>query len=163
MPPAVAGFVCVPIDVSLYNELVLRVGKPDADVASYVEHAVESYLDRTKDDEWSGAYEAWKESRKPAEDLRKRYGDPDKGFYWTPLFLPNGTKLLMQYGGKSHEAEIRHEKICFAAKEVSSPSVLASTIAGGTSRNAWRDLHIKRPTDLEFRLADELRREGARK
>lgn len=157
------GFVCVPIDVSLYNELVLRVGNPDTDVVGYIEHAVESYLDRTKDDEWSEAYEAWKESRKPAEELRKRFGDPDKGVHWTPLFLPNGTKLSMQYGGKSYEAEIRHEKIFFGGtKEVSSPSVLASMIADGTSRNAWRDLHIKRPADLEFRLADELRREGAR-
>ena len=69
----------------------------------------------------------------------------------------------MLYGGKMHEAEIRHEQIFLGSQEIASPSILASTIAGGTSRNAWRDLRIKRPTDIEFRLADDLRREGARK
>jgi len=157
-----SAFVCVPIPVSLYNELVLRAGNPQCDITPIIEHAVESYLDRTRDDQWSDAYEAWKESCEASVEDRKRFGDPEKGLHWTPLFLPNGTKLSMQYGGKRHDAEIRHEKIFFGTEEISSPSVLASTIAAGTSRNAWRDLLIKRPADLEFRLADELRREGPR-
>jgi hypothetical protein len=79
------------------------------------------------------------------------------------LFLPNGTKISMLYGGKSHDAEVRHDKILLGNEEISSPSLLASKIAGGTSRNAWRDLRIKRPTDMEFTLTDDLRRVGARK
>jgi hypothetical protein len=39
-----------------------------------------------------------------------------------------------------------------------SPSEFANQVAGGTNRNAWRDLWIKRPHDSEFHLADDLRR-----
>lgn len=156
-------YVCVPVSNSLYNELVLRIGSPYADVNSYIEHAIQTYLDRTADDEWSEAYEAWKESDAEREAFVKHYGPTDKGYYWTPLFLPNGTRISMLYGGETHEAEIRHEQIFMGDKTFSSPSLLASHIANGTSRNAWRDIRIKRPTDMEYRLADELRRSGGRK
>jgi hypothetical protein len=151
------------MNASMYSELVLRVGDPDRDVTYLIEHAVRTFLDRTEDDEWSEVYTIWKESQKPADDVRQRVGDPTKGVHWTPLFLPNGTKISMPYGGTTHDAEIRHEKIFLGDEEIASPSLLASRIAGGTSRNAWRDLRIKRPTDIEYRLADDLRREGARK
>lgn len=156
-------FVCVPLDSSLYNELVIRVGDPNRDVAGFIDHAVRSYLERTEDDQWSEAYDAWKYRKKPTEDFCRKHGDPNKGVHWTPLFLPNGTKIQMLYAGKFYDSEVRHEKILLGNEEISSPSVLASKIAAGTSRNAWRDLRIKRPTDPEFRLADDLRREGARK
>ena len=35
---------------------------------------------------------------------------------------------------------------------------LARAIANNTSRNAWRDLMVKRPHDESWRLAEELRR-----
>lgn len=156
-------FVFIPIPSHLYNELVLRIGHPNADVASYVEHAVQTYLDRTEEDDWSDAYKLWKEQSEPAAEFRARFGDPDKGYYWTPLFLPNGTRIMMPYGGQTYEAEIRHERILLGDEEMTSPSVLASHLANGTSRNAWRDLRIKRPGDIEFRLADELRHTAGRR
>jgi len=160
----VTPFVCVPIHISLYNELVLRVGDPNRDVSPIIESIIESYLERTEaDGDWSAAYYAWKESKQPIEEFERQFGDPAKGYYWTPLFLPNGTRLSMPYGGTSHDAEIRHERIFFGETEVATPSALASLIASGTSRNAWRDLRIKRPEDAAFRLADDLRRDGARK
>jgi hypothetical protein len=157
------AFVCVPIDASLYNELVIRVGDPNKDVTDIIDHAVRSFLERTADDEWSEAYTIWRESEEPADEVRQMIGDPTKGVHWTPLFLPNGTKISMTYAGKVHDAEIRHEKIFLGTEEIPSPSMLASKIADGTSRNAWRDLRIKRPSDIEYKLADDLRREGARK
>jgi len=42
--------------------------------------------------------------------------------------------------------------------KIHSPLELARVIAGGTSRNAWHDLFIKRPWDSEWTLADHLRR-----
>jgi hypothetical protein len=155
--------ISVPIRSELYNELVLRMGDPHKDVIGLIEHAVETYLERTAGDGWSEAYEQWREQTAPAEDFRARFGDPQQGYHWTPVFLPNGTRLSMLYGGQTHEAEIRQQRICMGEREFSSPSVFASTVANGTSRNAWRDLRIKRPADHEFRPADELRREGARK
>jgi hypothetical protein len=43
-----------------------------------------------------------------------------------------------------------------------SPRAFANTVAAGTARNAWRDLWLKRPTDREFRLADEIRRSNGK-
>jgi hypothetical protein len=37
-----------------------------------------------------------------------------------------------------------------------SPNQFATKVTG-TSRDAWRDLWIKRPTDDDFRVADDLR------
>lgn len=159
------NFVCVPIDASLYNELVLRMGDPERDVSGTIESVLESFLERTEEDAdlWSESYFEWRDRQQPEKEFRERYGEPDRGYFWTPLFLPNGTKLSMTYGGKKYSAEIRHEQIYFDGNVISSPSALASVIAHGTSRNAWLALMIKRPKDPAFRLADELRREGARK
>ncbi len=162
---ATASVICVPIDASLYNELVLRVGDPARDVSAIIEDVLVDYLQRTEEDGdlWSPTYFEWREHQVPEKEFRKEYGEPDSGYFWTPLFLPNGTKLSMTYGGKKYSAEIRHEQIYFDGNVVSSPSALASVIAHGTSRNAWLALMIKRPKDPAFRLADDLRREGARK
>lgn len=158
------GYVCVPIDTNLYNELVLRVGDPERDVGAIIDEVLLQFLERTADDgDWSDAYYAWRDRQRPAKESLEQYGDPDKGYFWTPVFLPNGTKFFMPYGGQNYFAEIRHEKIFYDGREMPSPSVLASTIARGTSRNAWVSLQIKRPKDTAFRPADVLRREGARK
>ena len=58
---------------------------------------------------------------------------------------------------KSRNAEVRDEEIVF--EEMSySPSQWASKIAGGTSRNAWRDIWIKERGSDRWVLADDLRR-----
>ena len=54
-------------------------------------------------------------------------------------------------------AVVRHEEIEFE-EEVYTPSQLANKIAGGTSRNAWRDLRIKERGSSQWVLADDLRR-----
>ncbi len=63
----------------------------------------------------------------------------------------------MRYKGKNYFAFVRDDDIIFE-EEGYSPSLLAKTIAGGTSRNAWRDLWIKERGSSQWVLADELRR-----
>ncbi|MBK7929808.1 MAG: hypothetical protein IPJ98_20725 [Bryobacterales bacterium] len=115
------------------------------------------YLDRTQADEWSPAYSSWLASTGDLDAFRKEYGDPQLGYHWGTLFLPNGTKISMNYKGRVHAAEVRQQRIVFEGV-VFPPSELASRIANNTSRNAWRDLLIKRPTDESWCLADTLRR-----
>ena len=63
----------------------------------------------------------------------------------------------MEYKKQISQATVKNNKIDFKDENYS-PSELASAIAAGTSRNAWRDLLIKRPGDTGWCLADELRR-----
>jgi hypothetical protein len=81
----------------------------------------------------------------------------DRGYQWKDLFLPHGTQIRMQYKGKFHYAKVEGDDIFYEGKSIS-PGSLANTIAG-TSRNAWRDLWIKRPEDKVWKLASECRHE----
>lgn len=82
----------------------------------------------------------------------------NRGFQWKNLFLPDGTELRMQYKGTYHYASVEGDEIRYKGKPIT-PGSLANTIAGG-SRNAWRDLWIKRPSDSEWILADDCRESG---
>jgi hypothetical protein len=75
------------------------------------------------------------------------------------MFLPNGTKISMNYRAQQYSAEVRHEQIHYEGKTFT-PSELARAIASNTSRNAWRDLMIKQPNDQDWQLADVLRRKS---
>ena len=78
-----------------------------------------------------------------------------RGYQWKNLFLPDGTEIRMQYKGAYSYAKVENDGIIYNGKPIS-PSNLANTIAG-SSRNAWRDLWIKRPGDADWCLADDLR------
>jgi hypothetical protein len=82
-----------------------------------------------------------------------------RGYQWKNLFLPESTEIRMQYKGAYSYAKVEGDDIIFKGKPIS-PSAMANTVAGG-SRNAWRDIWIKRPADREWRLADDCRSETA--
>jgi|JI10StandDraft_1071094.scaffolds.fasta_scaffold156111_1 hypothetical protein len=147
--------IAIPVDSKIIGEMFLRAG-PNADISDWVENIVRDYLERTADDEWSDAYYAYRESQVGAKDFAAEFGDPKGGYHWAPLFLPNGTRIRMEYKKETSNAAVKKNKIDFNGKSYS-PSELACFIAAGTSRNAWRDLLIKRPTDTEWCLADDLR------
>jgi len=86
------------------------------------------------------------------ELLRQAAG---RGYQWKGLFLPDSTELRMQYKGEYHYARVDGDQLLYQG-EATTPASLANTVAG-SSRNAWRDLWIKRPADVEWHLADDLR------
>ena len=149
--------VCVPIDADIYAEFILRSGKK-VNVANFVENIVQDYLDRTEGDAdiWSDEH-AETFHAQLGEDFEKTYGDPEGFYQWDNLFLENGTQIRMRYKGKNYIAAVRHEEIVFG-EEAYTPSLLASKIASGTSRNAWRDLWIKERGSSQWVLAYDLRR-----
>jgi hypothetical protein len=107
-----------------------------------------------------GAIDYWIENADwKTKDLMPEVFEEPKhlGYHWKPLLLPPGTKVRMTYKSETFHAAVDGDDFIYDGKKMS-PSEFANTVASGTARNAWRDLWLKRPTDRDFRLADELRR-----
>lgn len=135
--------VFVPVSSAAYNALVVRCNDTQADVLAALNAAISEYLDRTKP--------------APVTEPTPAVAEEVKGFQWGPVMLPNGTEIKMTYDGKDHAAVVAKEKVRYKNRYYT-PSRFASLIAAKTSRNAWRDLWIKRPGDDSFRLADDIRK-----
>lgn len=149
--------IAVPIDSEIIGELFLRRG-PKADISAWIEDVVWNYLERTaEDDEWEEAYYEYRLKETGSKNFKAEFGDPKQGYFWVPLFLPNGTSIRMEYKRETHYASVKFGKLIYKDQSFS-PSELAGYIASGTNRNAWRDLVIKRPGDAEWTLAADLRK-----
>lgn len=149
--------IAIPINSEIVGELYLRAGNPKTNLTDWIENVLRDYLDRTANDDWSEAYHDWREHQAGTKNFVEEFGDLKGGYHWAPLFLPNGTLVRMEYKKKVSNAVVKNNKINFNGQDFS-PSELARTIAAGTNRNAWRDLLIKRPSDNEWCLANDLRR-----
>jgi hypothetical protein len=148
--------LCVPISGDLINEIILRSQRP-VDIAGLIENVLEDFLERTR-----GEADIWSEehadvvANEKDDPILARYGDPAKGYTWQGIALPNGTQLKVIYRGEDKLAEVRHRQIYFE-NQPCSPSQFASRAANNTSRNAWRDIWVKRRTDADWVFADLLR------
>lgn len=133
--------ISVPIYTQQFLELAnfLRSNGDPRDPVEIVSVAIDYWLDNA----------SWKPELLSESDTR--------GYQWKNLFLPSGTQIRMQYKGAYFYAKVDGDEIIYDGKPIS-PGSLANTIAGN-SRNAWRDLWIKRPDDKEWKLADECRSE----
>lgn len=133
--------ISVPIYTQQFLELAnfLRNNGDPRDPVEIVSVAIDYWLDNA----------SWKPELLSESDTR--------GYQWKNLFLPSGTQIRMQYKGAYFYAKVDGDEIIYDGKPIS-PGSLANTIAGN-SRNAWRDLWIKRPDDKEWKLADECRSE----
>ena len=149
-------YIYVPMHIELYADLMRRSGK--SDVSGYIDHSVESFLERTEGDPdiWSAEY-IEKLVDGGDEAFRKKYGDPGRGYQWLPIFLQNGTEIRMSYKGKYSYAEIRHERLWYGGESMS-PSQFANSVAGH-NRNAWHDLYIKFPGKGGWKLAGDVRKQ----
>lgn len=134
--------IAVPVNTTLFLDLAnfLRGNGDSRDPVEVISTAIEYWLDNA----------SWK-----PELLKESI---TRGYQWKSLFLPDGTKIRMQYKGAYFYAKVEGDEIIYDGKPIS-PGSLANTIAG-SSRNAWRDLWIKRPSDKEWFLADECRSES---
>lgn len=131
--------ISIPVPTELFLKLVdfLRSNNDQREPVIAVLDAIDYWLDNA----------SWKPELLVQSDTH--------GYQWKSLFLPEGTQIRMQYKGAYSYAKVEGDEIIFSGKTIS-PGSLANTIAGN-SRNAWRDLWIKRPGDKEWKLADECR------
>jgi hypothetical protein len=135
--------IAVPIPTQLFLQLAefLRSKGDARDPVTAVYDAIDYWMSNAD----------WK-----PELLRQSSG---QGYQWKSLFMPEGTEVRMQYKGRYHYAKVEGDYLVHEG-EPTSPGSMANTVAS-SSRNAWKDLWIKRPTDPEWRLADDLRTEAA--
>jgi hypothetical protein len=140
-----ASMISTPLSTDLFVRLVdfLREKGSDRDPVNAVHDAVEYWMLNA----------AWNAGNLMPEVLDKKNFF---GYMWKSLLLPHGTKIRMNYKGITSHAEISGDNFIYNCKKTT-PSEFANTVAGGTARNAWRDLWIKRPHDRDFRLARDLR------
>ena len=128
--------------VPLSNELLVRlIGRYKDQFGGYVEHAVESFLERTSDD-YNDQF----------------LSDADRSYVWDQLVLPDGTTLRTNYKGDWKTTTLKSMKFVFKGVPHSSPAKVCNAMRGDTSNNAWTMLEIKRPQDVAFRVADRFRR-----
>lgn len=81
-----------------------------------------------------------------------------QGYNWKGLLLPPSSEIRMTYGEQTHHARVEGDDLVYDGKRTT-PNAFVKAIAKGTTRNAWRDLQIKRPGDRQFRSATALREE----
>lgn len=129
-------FISVPLSENLIKELIQR--NPSSSLRSFIEDIVSDYLERTSDKDEINELE-------------------QTGIKWGRVYLPSGTRLMMEYKGKQNFATVSNGQITYKEQVFTSASRLANHLANGTSRNAWRDFWIKRPSDKEWIQADHLR------
>ncbi|MFH0344486.1 MAG: hypothetical protein ACHBNF_20720 [Chromatiales bacterium] len=74
------------------------------------------------------------------------------GYTWkykdASVFLPHGTEIRMRYKEVTYYAKVGGDQLVYNGKPIS-PGALANIVTG-SSRNAWRDLWIKRPSNGEW-------------
>lgn len=134
--------ISVPIPTGQFLDLVafLREEGDVRDPVEVVSFAIQYFLDNA----------SWKQ-----DDLLVT--QDSRGYQWKNLFLPRGTQVRMQYKGQYFYAKVEGDQLLYDGAPTS-PSALANKITS-SSRNAWRDLWIKRPQDKEWKLAADLRQE----
>lgn len=131
--------ISVPISTQQFLELVdfLRSNNDPSDPVYVIENAINYWMENA----------SWKPELLAKSSMR--------GYQWKSLFLPHNTEIRMQYKGAYFYAQVEGDEIIYEGK-TTSPGNLANMITK-SSRNAWRDLWIKRPGDTEWKLADDCR------
>jgi hypothetical protein len=130
--------VSVPIPVSLFvdfHQFAAKQGRA-ADAVGVIQSVLENWLDMQ---DWS----------------ERTFPSAAGGFRWKTVVLPDTTKIRMRYLGEYHYASIEGDRFIWNG-EASSPGQFVNGVTG-TSRSAWRDIEVKRPTDPEWIAAHTLR------
>jgi hypothetical protein len=83
---------------------------------------------------------------------------PTRGYQWKSLFLPAGTELRMHFARQVHNARVIGDSLVYGGQRMS-PRQMTIAVAGD-GRNAWRELWVRLPTDIKWRPASLLRRQG---
>lgn len=148
------SFLNVPIPTDDFLELVdfLRENDSPLDPVLAVRQAIDYWIESSE----TWGEEDWRRILRVGVDEAEQ--PKSNGYLWKTVLLPSGSRVRMQYKGETHHATIEGDAFIYDNK-ATSPSEFANMVANGTSRNAWRDLWIKRPKDREFRPADKLRKE----
>lgn len=146
-------FIAVPINTELFREVLLFLDSEgvERDPCSVVEQFVRYGLDNA----------SWKKEVFFPELVAKTPPAELKGYVWGDVFLPHGTLIRMRYKRQFYYAKVDGDQVVYEGMQTS-PSGFANTVTK-SSRNAWRDLWIRKPGDQDWIFADDLRNETKKK
>ncbi len=82
------------------------------------------------------------------------------GYQWKSLFLPDGTDLRMSTRDDTAHARVCGDHIIYQGRRIS-PRGLTLALAGD-GRNAWRDVWLRMPGEIDFKPASLCRMEHDR-
>lgn len=148
--------IYVPFPRGLYDDIVRFSDgrlRPESLAVSQVEAWVASSVEFDFGDDWGSrikdvaakyaphVHAKWQAENAAASEQAREEALP---LVWKEVTIAAGSDVRMAYGGKHHYAKVKGGKIV-DDDGAYSPSEWASKIAGGTSRNAWRDLWFKQP------------------
>jgi len=149
--------VCVPIPTKRFLMVVdfLREVGSDRDPIETIDMAIDYWVQNA--------------SGKREDLLPELFETPpsqEQGYTWSGflkgarkhIFLPHGTRVRMKYRREFHYAKVDGDQIVYQGQSVS-PSEFANKVTN-SSRNAWRDLWIKKPDMSQWVQATELRQEA---
>jgi hypothetical protein len=80
---------------------------------------------------------------------------PERGYQWKQLFLPDATRVRLNFEGQSYVARVAGDELIYQGRAVS-PHQMVLQIAGD-GRNAWRELWVRLPGQRDWSNADRLR------
>lgn len=147
----------IPFPKELYHRILMRSGGV-LDPALLAVDQVEGFIERNMWDSSFWTEEGLRLFKLESEaSANANIGDTKRGYQWQQVFLPNGTDLRITYKNRNFYARVQHERIVEGKLMYASPSEWASKVADNTSRNAWRDVWIKRPVDRDWTFANSLR------
>lgn len=140
--------IAVPISTDVFLGLCefLRDEGSSADPVEVVELSVSYWIDNA----------SWKQDDLIPDRKIKR----SRGLTWKNVFLPGGTLLRIRTRTDFAYAEVDGDFVAYDGKRMS-VAEFANT-ATGTVRNAWRDVWVKRPSDSEWILSNDLRSNSSR-
>ena len=138
------------------NDSTINIPLPTSEFLTLVDFLKEEGSNRDPIDVIRGAIEYWIDNASwKKEDLMPETLNYE-GYQWKQLHLPHATLIRMKYKDKFYHAEVCDGGIIYENETVLSPSNFVAKVTE-TSRNAWRDLEIKRPFDSEWHSASSLR------
>lgn len=143
------SMISVPVPTGTFLALYefLKSEGVDRDPVEMVGFAIDYWLDNAD----------WKPDLVDAYRLKDAEHGRGRSYRWKEVSLPHGTEVRMRYRGAYHYAGIQGDQFIMNGQP-SSPSAFAHQVTN-TSRNAWRDLEVKRPSDRGWVPAAKLRRE----
>jgi hypothetical protein len=101
----------------------------------------------------SEALRAWLATHSPTTMDR----EPEAGYQWKELFLPEGTLLRTTFNSHTTHAEVQGDRI-LCNDQALSPSQFANQLSGG-GRNAWKVIWLRFPRSHVWKRAIHFRTE----
>jgi hypothetical protein len=165
--------IYIPMSRELYDDIV-RFSDGALDPAALAENQLENWIARDLEfgdgEHWGERFAEVAGKYAPhvlqaldaeQEEALARLRQSNRPLVWKEVSIPAGSDVRMAYAGTHQYAKVERGSIVDEGVSYS-PSEWASKVAGGTSRNAWRDLWFRQHGSKDWLPAQALRDQARR-